>query len=158
MADPFSILASTVGLADVCVRAGFYLAQIKEAAGKVEEDVAALTHDIDALKAVNKSISFFWRRHRATVPPRTQPQNADRVQDTWKNVGINLRDCQSTVEKMELLLQEIIGKDKARSAWKLEGLRKALRKVSKEGDFEKLRRQLADYRGSLHLLFTTLDL
>lgn len=155
MADPFSILASTVGLADVCVRAGFYLAQIKEAAGKVEEDVAALTHDIDSLKAVNESIAFFWRRHRTAVPPRMQTHNADPVQDTWKNVGINLRDCQNTVEKMESLLQEIICKDKAR---KFEGLRKALRKVSKEGDFEKLRRQLADYRGSLHLLFTTLDL
>jgi hypothetical protein len=158
MADPFSIVVGTAGLLDICIRASAYLVQIKEAAGKVEDDIAALSHDIQALISVNESIEYFWKRHGEATPPGTRAKDAGRVQDTWKNVGINLRDCQATVEKLGLLLHGIIGKDGPKVTGRFDGLRKALKRLSKEGDFDKLRRQLADYQSSLQLLLTTLNL
>jgi hypothetical protein len=158
MADPFSILVGTAGLFDVCVRATAYLVQIKEAAGKVEEDIVALEDEIQALASVNESIKKYWRKHRSVIPVRANAEDAVQIQDTWRDVGRYLLNCQETVKKMSLLLEAIIGKAPPKGAGKLDGLLKALRKQSKVGDFEKLRRQLADYRGSLHLLLSTINL
>ena len=53
MADPFSILASGVGIADVAVRVIGYLKDVKAAAETVEDDIDSLISEVEALRVVH---------------------------------------------------------------------------------------------------------
>jgi len=52
MADPFSIITSTVGLLDVCYRVGSYLGDVKNAAKTIEKDLEGLREEIAALHSI----------------------------------------------------------------------------------------------------------
>jgi hypothetical protein len=81
MADPFSILVGTAGLLDVLIRAAAYLADVHEAAGKVEEDIAFLSRDIQALTSVNESIGILWESYKGAATG-TEAANAGLITDT----------------------------------------------------------------------------
>jgi hypothetical protein len=59
--DPLSILTETVGLLDVSIRVIGYLKHLEEFANKVEEEIAALFQEINALIEVNNRIEVLWR-------------------------------------------------------------------------------------------------
>lgn len=48
MADPFSIIAGTVSVADICIRVVKYLRDVQVAAATIEDDIAALIQEVPA--------------------------------------------------------------------------------------------------------------
>jgi len=153
--DPFSILTGTTSLLDVLWRCGSYLKHVHDSAGKIDEDIAALTHEIDALISVNTSIDDAFKAEHSRIPD-PPPADSKRVESLWRNVGTLLRDCQATVEQLEVVVQEIVGK--GRSSKSLDAIKKTLRKDKKIDEFKDLRLQLMNYRNSLQVLLTALNL
>ena len=157
MVDPFSIATGTAGLLDVCWRVISYLREVQTSASKVEEEIASLLREVEALYVVNKAIDAVWAAEQKAIPG-VSLANPDRVESLWCNVGTTLQDCRITVEKLEISVKEIIGKEGAKVASKLDGIRKQLRKQSKDGELHHLRARLANYQSSLNVLLAALNL
>lgn len=155
--DPFSIAAGTAGLLDVCWRVISYLHEVQASANKVEEEIASLLKEVEALYVVNKAIDGVWAAEQKVIPGASLA-DPGRVESLWRNVGTILQDCQRTVEKLEISVKGIIGKEGAKVASKLDGIRKQLRRQSKDGELHQLRAQLTNYQSSLNVLLTALNL
>ncbi|KAH6672293.1 tetratricopeptide repeat domain-containing protein [Halenospora varia] len=155
--DPFSAIAGSVGLIDVCFRVGSYLKSVEESAGKVEEEIAALSHDIDTLVGVYESLEEIWLAHQNLLSGAEKP-DAMYANNLWRDVFANLKDCRKTVEKLEILLEGIVGKNGPKVTSKLDGIRKQLRLQSREAELDQIRHRLTNSQASLQLLLTALNL
>jgi hypothetical protein len=155
MADPFSIIVGTAGLLDVCYRVASYLIEVQAAAGKVEGELDRLSREIESLIQVNQALEL-WARE-SQVFPNTSLADSQRLERLWLNVANLLRGCRETVEELDDLLKKIIGKKGSKFIGKLDGVKKVLRRQSKEKEFLELRRQLAHYHSSLQLLLITIN-
>lgn len=157
MADPFSIIAGTIGLIDVCWRFGKYLKDVEAGAAKVDDEIGSLTREIEALTAVNETIQASYKELQASPSPTEA--DSKQVSNYWRNIRSNLQDCRLIVEELEKLVQSIAGKDAgkelAKEDWtltrKLGGFRKQLKKQSKDGDFTRLQSRLKTYYNTLQL-------
>jgi hypothetical protein len=67
--DPFPVITGTVGFIDVCWRAFGYLKSVEEAAGKVEDDITALSQEIQALITVHQSIVDVFEANKNVDDP-----------------------------------------------------------------------------------------
>lgn len=157
MVDPFSITAGTVGLVDVGWRTIKYLQDVQAAANKVEEEIAALSHQIKALLTVNDSIrAFFEAESENFLRPSTA--DAGYKKDLWRNTGNTLTECRAIVEKLDVLLREIVGKEGPKVLGRLDGFRKQMRKQSKNQEFNRLRNELSINHDTLQVLLAALNL
>lgn len=154
MADPFSIIAGTAGLIDVCWRFGSYLHDVQAGAAKIEDEIENLSRDIEALKIINETIRDSYKGLPSYLS--SEIQRSKHVGRLWRNVSSNLESCRLIVEDLEVLVKEIIGKeppkDESKIMRKFEGFRKQLRKQSREGDFNKLQSRLITYHNTIQLM------
>lgn len=157
MADPFSVIAGTAGLLDVCFRIVKFLKETQAGAERIEEEITALLREVEALITVNESIKGVFVTE---LKPNPGPFTADsaRVEGLWRNIGSNLQDCSTLVERLEVLVKEIIGKEGPKGVGKLDGFKKQLRKQSKNEEFHQLRLRLANHQSALQLLLSALIL
>lgn len=168
--DPFSIVVGTTSLIDVCLRVVKYLKDFHEAAAKVEAEISALQHEFEALIAVNESIhNLFeeelekasWKQEGLKGSLGVPAEDSGPVQNLWRDIGRNLKDCEAVVEKLEEFVKEIVGKEHVtkespKIVQKLEGYRKSRRKESKSSDFQHLRDQLNTFQRALQMLLTAI--
>ncbi|RDW71577.1 hypothetical protein BP6252_08140 [Coleophoma cylindrospora] len=164
MAEPFSILTATAGLFDVLWRSGSFVKDILDSAGKIDEDILGLNHELEALIAVNTSLQ---EAYHAENNQQTGSSQADknRVASLWRNVNTQLIDCGKTVKELETLIGEIIGKGSSlkprlgdKIGGKIESLKKALRSEQKARELQDIRLRLVNHQNSLQVLFTALTL
>jgi len=157
MADPFSIIAGTVNLLDVCFRIGENLYDIKVGTDKVDEEIEALSHQVEVIKSVIQSIKSVFEDD---LPHATETVSKKRggIQSLWEEIGQNVEGCQATLVKLFALIKFIVGKESPKVFSKLDGPRKFLRKQSKEEEFGMLRQQLSDYHQSLQTLLISVDM
>ncbi len=156
MVDPLSIIAGTVGLLDVCVRVGSYLKDVEASAGKVGEEIAALSREITSLISVNESIQ------KVKEPTNDAGQgnslyNEPHVKELWKEVDTITEDCLAIVMKLDEVLGKIIGKNGPKVAGKSDGIMKELRRRSKDIDLGHIHQRLSKYQASLHTLLAAIN-
>ncbi len=156
MADPLSIIVGTVGLLDVCWRVGGYLKDVEGSAGKVDKEIAALSREITSLISLNKSIQEVKEAADKAVLG-TSIDNEPLVKQLWKEVDTNIEGCRATVEKLEELLKEIIGKNGPNVVNKLDGIRKQVRRQSKDGGLAQIHYRLSKYQASLQTVLAALN-
>ena len=152
--DPFSIIAGTVGLIDVCTRFGTYLRDFHTGAVHIEDEVSALSRELNALNSVNETIKACYRDFQDSHSHKTAvPKHAANL---WHNLNSSLQDCRRLVEDLEQLVKAIIGRRTSDSGFRLtsnfETFRKRLRKQSREGDFDKLHGRLNTFQNTLQLM------
>lgn len=157
MADPFSIIAGTAGLLDVCFRIFKYLKETQAASERIEEEITALLREIEALINVNESIKTVFVTELKPRPGSSTTDSA-RVEGLWRNIGSNLQNCRALVERLEIWVKEIVGKEGPKIVRKLDGFRKQMRKQSKNEDFQQLRLQIANHQCALQILLSALTL
>lgn len=157
MADPFSIVVGTVNLLDVCFRVGKYIYDVKVGTDEVNEEIEALSHQVEAIISITQSIKGVFEDDLAHATDSISKKR-DGIQSLWEEVGNNVLSCQATLVKLLALLKLIVGKESPRVLSKLDGLRKFLRKQSKEAEFGMLRQQLRDYHQSLQILLTAVNM
>lgn len=155
--DPFSIVVGTASLIDISWRVGNYLRDVHEAAGEVEGEITSLAREIQSLDSVNKSIKNL-HEVEIEVLPENLSEIPDQARDLWQNTVKILQDCHATVEKLKVILEAIIGKEGVKVTGWRDGIKKQLRKQSKDGALNQIRLQLSTHRDSLHISLTSLDL
>jgi hypothetical protein len=158
MADPLSILATSTGLIETLYRLGSYIQSVIVSAAKIEEDILSLSREIKALISVNESISETFQAEGALLP-NTSLADSVRVENLWRNVATLLKNCQTTVEELEGLVKEIIGKGGSpKATGKIDSLKKTIRKGKKDDEIKELRLKLMNYQNSLQVLLTAINL
>ncbi len=157
MADPFSILAGTTSIIDVCVRLINYFRDVYAAAGRIEQDLLALLEEFNALQAVNESIRDTWLDRHKTVGLNA-PANEPLLETQWQGLDHALRGCSNSMLRLGALIEGVVGKDGHYVTRKLDGIKKVLRKQSKEKAIFEVRQQVMSHRDNLHVLLLVLNL
>ena len=101
MTDPFSIIAGTAGLADVCIRFTKFLKQPKDGFQKLDKDLEDLTKEITALLAVNDLIK---RSFETDLAENTNSNDHQALNDHWQAIRITLAGCQDIPERLNALM------------------------------------------------------
>lgn len=158
MAEPFSLVASTIGLLDVCWRVGAYLKDVKDAAGKIEGDIDALQKEVTSLVDVIESIKNL--KALTEEADLSSPTNhLPGVEQLWQKVESNTKGCRDVVLRLEEKVKGIMGKSQtAKPTGKFDGLKKTLKKQSTDPDLAKIHTSLSKYQLSLQTLLTALNL
>jgi hypothetical protein len=155
--DPFSIIAGTAGLLDIAVRLIAYIKEVEESAGKVDQEIASLSQEIESLASVNDSIERLWLRNREN-PPGVSLKDAAYVEDAWKQMGGLLQDCRVEAMKLEHYLREVVGKNGSKVNGKWDGIKKHLRRHAKDGEYQQVRDRLSNHRDGIQILLGTLNM
>lgn len=155
MAEPLSIIASTLGVADVCFRLGTFVKQAIEGSQKVDEDLEALSQEIAALSTVNNLIKGSFE---ADLTRSAKTTDEATIANLWQATSTTLGDCREILDKLDGLVTKIFGNGSSKAVAKLDGLRKYLRKLSKEEEFTQLRHKLNAYQAALQMILTAVDM
>lgn len=158
MADPFSIIASTVGLLDVCWRVGSYLSDVKAAAHNIESDLEGLQNEIDALRESNSVIEELQKK-TTEAGLVSQLDQVPELRRIWKNIEENTRGCVAVVLKIEGEVKSIIGKSQqAKPKDRIDGIRKTIKRQSTDPQLARLHQSLSKYRQSSQMCLTALEM
>jgi uncharacterized protein YoxC len=144
MADPVSIFAAGVGIADVSIRLISYLKDVKAAADAVEDEIEGLIHEVQALMAVHNQLEHEFSRH-ANNDGTSQEEKV-----LWLNTGQTLKNGQKLVEKLDHSVRQIYGESRTVTG-KRDGLIKQHRKRNQEGVISGFRNQISTHHGALKL-------
>ena len=138
MADPFSIVVGTAGLADVCIRLTKLLKQAKDGFQTLDEELEDLSKEITGLRAVNDSVQ---RIYEASSIAASDPDDQQVLVHQWQATKTTLAGCQRVVKELDALLVSVLDVGRRKHV-KIVKLRKWLKQQSKEEAFNTLRRKL----------------
>lgn len=155
--DPFSIIVGTGSLIQMSLQLAKYLKGVCEAAALFEGEVGFLLHEIQDIELINGSIEQLYKTeigsHSYGRPELTQQEL-----QVWQTAITVLQACTGTVERLQLVLEAVVGKDGPKVTGWRDGIKKQLKKQSKDGELGQIRRKLSDHRESLDLSLTLLNL
>lgn len=156
--DPFSIIVGTVGLADASIRIISYLGSLKSATSKIQDEITILGQEIEALIAVNDSVEDFWHSRHDLNGLDAPVNDGSHAINVWKNLASLLQQSKATIEQLEVLLKEVVGKKHALVGGKLDGLRKTIRRQDRDGEYMQIRQRLANNQAGIQMLLSALNL
>lgn len=158
MADPFSIITSTVGLLDVCYRVGSYLGDVKNAARTIEKDLDGLREEIAALHSINTLIQELEEKTEKAGLVSSLDQEPE-LRRIWNNIGENARGCKEVIESLEDEVKRIMGKnEQAKPTGKIDGIRKTMKMQSADSRLARFHHSLSKYHQSSQMSLTALDM
>lgn len=157
MADPFSIVAGSIGIIDVCLKVGAYLLNVQRASEGVEGELMGLAQEIEELISVNESIREVSRKERSLF---SSYEFADQqnLRGLWQQAGQLQKGCRHDLDILQQLLTDILGSSGPKTTGKIDGIRKQLRKQSKNGQLSQIRLKLSTYQASLQTLLSVLNM
>jgi len=144
MADPISIFAAGVGIADVSFRLIKYLKDVKAAAESIEEEIGGLISEVEALMAIHGQLEREYTRH-AKNDATSQEEKV-----LWFNTEKTLKNGQRLVQKLDQSVRQIYG-DHRLVAGKRDGLIKQHRKRNQERTIIGFRNQISTCHGALKI-------
>lgn len=156
--DPFSIIVGTTGVADVSLRLITYLTSIKSASTKIQDEITILNQEITALGSVNDSVEDFWRSRHDLSSFDTPADDGSRVDNLWRDLASLLQQSKGTIEQLEVLLKEVVGKKGMLVVGKIDGLRKTIRKQDRDGEYMQIRQRLTNNQAGIQMLLNALNL
>jgi hypothetical protein len=153
--DPFSVIVGVGSLIEMSLYLAKYLKDVYEAAILFEEEVGSLLRDIQDLSSVNKSIENLYRTE---ICDSNRGQLPRQDLEVWQNTVKTLQECSETVKKLQRVLEAITGKGGAKVTGWRDGIKKQMRKQSKDSELDKIRVKLSVHRDSLNVSLTLLNL
>lgn len=161
MADPISILASAVSIADVCIRLSRFLREAKRGIQSVDEDLDGLLSDITTLQDVINSIAVHFKQETARYKKGEDDEKTTRaehieISDLWRTFHNKLTECLATLEDFDTLRKKIEGDSSKPSSAPaiIQHSRKWLRKYMKEDEINLFRQKISRHHDNLNLLLT----
>lgn len=157
MADPFSIIASTVGIADVCVRLVNFLVSVKQGSKTIDDDLNKLIEEIKSTSSMSKIIHDGFKRD---IAAHSEPPDSgeEAIASLWRATGTTLESCRTTLDDLNTLLIDVIGDGGSKTPPMLNNLRKYFRKQSKEDKLLQLRQRLNKAYDVLQILLTAINM
>jgi len=154
MADPFSILAGTAGLADVCIRLANFLKHANDEFRVVDQELEALFEEIVSLRSVNDLVE---RSYMDGSTARTNPDHQQILGTNWHSTQNTLASCQRIVEQIEAILIEVVDAGSGKHI-KLDQLRKWLKHQSRGTALSIQREKLKAHQTVLQLSLSAISL
>ncbi|KAI9687208.1 MAG: hypothetical protein M1820_010497, partial [Bogoriella megaspora] len=154
MADPFSIVASSLSIADLGIRLVKFLLQVKRGTDSIDEELHRLIGEIQSFTSTSKIIRENFEqdlREGADTPNKDERATTD----LWRATGNTLRDGQNLLNKLDTLIQDVVGGSGSST---LDKLRKYFRKQSKNGEFLRLIDQLNRVQELLQILLISVNI
>ncbi|KAL9600723.1 MAG: hypothetical protein Q9219_002964 [cf. Caloplaca sp. 3 TL-2023] len=159
MADPFSIFAGTVGVAEVGLRLCKYLKDLKAAVTGIETELTTLIHDVETHIAVNDVIQrTFTDKLTPSSSNDASTEAQVEVSALWEHISKALTESAVVLREVEALVSRVIGQDGPRVWGRWDGLKKELRRQAKQEDFQKLRQRLNNHQRLLQVLLGAIQL
>ena len=157
MADPLSIIASTIGIVDVLFRLGKYLREVHQDIAHIGEDIRGLTNEVEALNSVITIVQGAFRGETDTNLSPSIVAEPDAIANLWSSVDRTLQSCLRGVLTLEGVVKEIFGKEGQTVSGKVDDLLKVHRKRSKADHIRQIRDQIATYQRNLQVLLATIN-
>ncbi|CAG8975456.1 hypothetical protein HYALB_00004770 [Hymenoscyphus albidus] len=154
MADPFSILAGTAGLTDVCIRLAQFLKHANDGFRVVDQELEALSEEITSLRSVNDLIE---RSYTEGSTAKANLEHQKILGTNWHATQNTLVSCQRIVEKIEEILIEVEGSGGGKHI-KRDQIRKWLKQQRKEEELMSLREKLKAHQKALQLSLSAVNI
>ncbi|KAI9148372.1 Kinesin light chain 1 [Paramyrothecium foliicola] len=151
MADPVSIVAAAVGIADVAARLIFTIREFQKDIKGIEDELESLADEINALTKICVSIEAIYNTKASHLLPSPSDNSAG-AEDLRMHLRRALSNCLDTVTSIEEIVTKI-HKDSV-SETKFDAIKKIMRKRLQEGDLRYRRAQLAAHQNALQLVLT----
>ncbi|KAF1849642.1 tetratricopeptide repeat domain-containing protein [Cucurbitaria berberidis CBS 394.84] len=151
MAEPVSIIAAGVGIADVAFRVISYLKDVQKAVESIEDDISGLINEVEGLKQVHGHLEQEFLKNI------TNDALGKEEKMLWFNTGQALQNGQKLVQKLEVSVRQIYG-DSRSITGKRDGLMKQHRKRAKGGVISGFRDQIGTYHGALQIWLSCIDM
>lgn len=135
IADPLSIVTSTVGLVDISIRVIKFINTTKKGIDTIDEDLRQLVTEVERLKYASELIQKAFEddmKEGGTVPKGS-------TDNIWSAASFALIDCRAALKRLNSLLEQIKGEDGSST---FDRLRRHFTKLSKDEDFSQLRQRL----------------
>lgn len=158
MADPLTIVASTVSLIDVCVRVSSYLSSVRKATKTIERDLESLEEAIHAVHGVNSLIRDFQQKTPKCIPTTSLDQLPE-LDNLWQSMDENARGCTKVLEELEAEVRQIIGKNgQTKPTGKLDGIRKTMRMQSSDPRLQNFHQSLSRFHHGSQICLSALEM
>ena len=157
MADPFSIIAGVISVADVSFRLTVFIKQLKDGADTIDKDLDDILREIDALHSINESIKCVFERDFDGDDEESDTAK-EASMNVWKEIAVVLEDCRMTLVDFDSLLAKIFGKLDSRAPAALTAIRRTLRKMLKEEQLAHIRQKLSTHHRLLELMLTAVNM
>lgn len=158
MADPFSIVAGAIGVADACIRLTQNIQQLQRDYVSVQDELNTLGGDILSLRNFCVTIETTFREGSeslATIHPKTGAHQSERL--LW-HLKEALDNCGKVISQLNDVVTKIRGNADPSTPSTLDVLGMAMRKKSRQDDLQNCRAQLATYQSALQLVLSTITL
>ncbi|KAL4971289.1 tetratricopeptide repeat domain-containing protein [Aspergillus desertorum] len=155
--DPFSILAGTAGLADVSWRLLKYLVNVKAASASIQEEIVTLEREIESLVTTNESVEELYHSRQEANDCHTTADKS-KIENLWSQLKALVTQSHDSINRLERLLEDVIGKQGPRKDGKLDGLRKTIRKQGRDGEYMEIRQRLAINQNLIQIMLSALNI
>jgi hypothetical protein len=151
--DPLSIASAAIAISATVSRVLYSIASFAVAAKDVDENLQGLHVELGTLHGSVSSIASSFQ-----VPAFAAAAKAvsDEYRNSiWTHLQSNLENCTITLSRLELILQDIQGKNKQTFIGK--GIRQ-WQLDDRTGEINSLRLQVQNYNGALHTVLQAFQL
>ena len=154
MADPFSVIAGTAGLADVCIRLTRFLKHAKDGFRAVDEELDGLAEEIESLRSTNE---FIKRSYTEGSITKINSDHQQILNTQWQTTQTTLASCQHITEQIEGLLNDVANAGSGKHI-RLDQIRKWLKQQSSEETLSSLRGRLQAHQIALQLSLSAVSM
>ncbi|KAL9074389.1 MAG: hypothetical protein Q9157_004416 [Trypethelium eluteriae] len=154
MADPFSVVAGTAGLADVCIRLTKFLKHAKDEFRAVDQELEDLFEEIESLRSTNELVKQSYTQGSVALVDSDHQQI---INTHWRATQNTLASCWRVTEQIEELLKDVANAGSGKHV-KLDQLRRWLKQQSKEEILSALRERLKAHQIALQLSLSAVSI
>ena len=160
LGDPFSTVAGALGVADVCLRAGKYLRSVQKTAKYVDDEIDVLQQEVTHFESVYRALKQLCATSAADTQSAdyAPPGLNDPCSALWSRAGDLTQEGHELVKKLQALLQTILGEELSTRFERVEDFRKAIKMLSKNSEYEKIRKRFTCLNLELTTMLTAIDL
>lgn len=159
MADLFSTFAGAVNVAEVCVRLSTYIKKVYQTTKGVDHELDSLSHELISFKDFYTALA---QLHAISTAQQKQTSDKTSPDDPcttlWSRAIELIQEGQNLVGQLERLLGQIQGPGSSESWQKLDHLRKALKILSRDDQYSRIRQRFSYLNLELNTMITAIDL
>ncbi|KAF2006584.1 tetratricopeptide repeat domain-containing protein [Amniculicola lignicola CBS 123094] len=144
MADPVSVVAAGIGIADIAVRLITYLKDVKSAAEAIDDDIGDLVNEFEQFAVLHGELE---REYLGNVNTITLGMEEKMM---WFNVGKTLKVGQQLTQELEKHVRRIYGQSRT-VIGRRDGLAKQHRQRTEQPIIAKYRTQIAGIHRALQI-------
>lgn len=151
MADPFSIAAGALGVAEVAGIAIKFLVQTQRGTKNIDKDLDTLIGDIASLQGLCEQVGQAFNRdvaEHSKVPKKDQ----DAASKLWQDISVTLEDSETVLLTLRHLVEKISGDPDSPQ------LLRYFRKRAKDDELQQIWQRLNLKRGILQAQLTSIHM